>query len=519
MFGVQFYPTPPDLVDKMMKLVNWDGVQFVLEPSAGKGDLVAGVKKYIQKNPYKLDCAEIDPDLRAVLRERGYSVVANDFLTWDAQTRYDLIVMNPPFKDGDKHLLHALDLMKHGGQIVCLLNSSTLYNDESHVRRDLVNRLNEYGASVETLYHAFNNAERKTDVEISLVYVNIPKQSEQEIDLNGMRKAADLPPLYFESEELVEADFFKQIVQRYQMEARIGLKIIDEYSRLSRYLSERKILQFWVHSEENDMSSQNKYVRELRAYYWKTLFEAKEMQKLMTNDVRNAYLSKIQTFRDLDFTMDNILQVKIELSKSLIDNVEEAIMNMFDKLTYEHSMGKNNNIHYYNGWKTNKACRINKKVILPFWGLYDSRWGGMWYAYKARDYLQELEKILGFLDNGRTDGVTCEKIINEAFNSASEKYDGRKLHCKFFDVEFKKKGTVHVYFTDERLLKKFNLFAGRKKNWLPDDYGYKPYKDMDSEEKEVVKSFEGKESYEDTVRGSAFYISAPQLLMIGNGGN
>lgn len=518
MFGVQFYPTPPDLVEKMMNLVNWDGVQFVLEPSAGKGDLAAGVKKYIQKNPYKLDCAEIDLDLRAVLRERGYSVVANDFLTWDAQTRYDLIVMNPPFKDGDKHLLHALDLMKHGGQVVCLLNSSTLYNAESSVRIDLVNRLDEYETTVETINHAFSNAERKTDVEISLVYVNIPKQAEQEIDLGGMRKAADLPPLDFESEELVEADFFKQIVQRYQMEARIGLKIIDEYSRLSRYLSERKILQFWVHGEENDISKQNKYVRELRAYYWKTLFEAKEMQKLMTNDVRNAYLSKIQTFRELDFTIDNILQVKIELSKSLIDNVEEAIMKMFDRLTFQYSMGKNGNIHYYNGWKTNKACRVNKKVILPFLGLYDPRWGGMWYAYKARDYLQELEKILGFLDNGRTDGVTCEKIINEAFNSASEKYDGRKLHCKFFDVEFKKKGTVHVYFTDERILKKFNLFAGRKKNWLPDDYGYKPYKEMDSEEKEVVKSFEGKESYEDTVRGSAFYISAPQLLMIGNGG-
>ena len=30
MFGVQFYPTPEGLVEKMMKLVNWDRVQFAL---------------------------------------------------------------------------------------------------------------------------------------------------------------------------------------------------------------------------------------------------------------------------------------------------------------------------------------------------------------------------------------------------------------------------------------------------------------------------------------------------------
>lgn len=188
-------------------------------------------------------------------------------------------------------------------------------------------------------------------------------------------------------------------------------------------------------------------------------------------------------------------------------------MKIFDDLTYEHSMGKNKNIHYYNGWVTNQACRVNKKVIIPFYGLYDPRWG--WSAYKAKEYLMELEKILGYLDNGRTDGVNCDQVINQAFISSAERYDGRKLQCRFFDLEFKKKGTVHIFFTDERLLKKFNLFAGRKKNWLPDGYGTKAYKDMTSGEKAVVDSFEGKASYEDTVSGAAFYIAAPELMMIG----
>lgn len=519
MFGVQFYPTPSQLAARMLDKVDWSKVQFALEPSAGKGDLAMGIRNRMkqEKKPFQLDCVEIDPDLRAVLRERGFAVVENDFLKWDAQTRYDVIVMNPPFRDGDKHLMHALELMKHGGQIVCLLNESTIRNAESPLRRSMVKLLAEYQTTIESVSGAFMDAERKTDVDVALVYVDIPKEAEKEIGLDDMREAADVPESEAECNELVDADFFKAIVQRYQMEARIGLKMIDGFQRLNRFVGEREIITMHINGPADDMSMsmQNTYVRELRARYWKTLFEAKEMQSLMTREVRDAYLAKLNTFRGLDFTMDNILQVKIELSKTLIGNIEDAIISMFDDLTYEHSMGKNNNIHYYNGWKTNKACRVNKKVIVPFWELYDARWGGSWSTYKARDYLLELEKILGYLDNGRTDGENCESVIREAFVSSSEKYDGRKLHCKFFDVEFKKKGTVHIYFTDERLLKKFNLFAGRKKNWLPDSYGQKSYGEMSDEEQEIVKSFEGKQSYEDTVQGAAFYIAAPELLMIG----
>lgn len=40
MFGVQFYPTPTKLVDRMLDLVDWERVKFALEPSAGKGDII-----------------------------------------------------------------------------------------------------------------------------------------------------------------------------------------------------------------------------------------------------------------------------------------------------------------------------------------------------------------------------------------------------------------------------------------------------------------------------------------------
>ena len=45
MFGIQFYPTPEWLVDKMLDKVNWKDVTSVLEPSAGKGDIVKGIRR------------------------------------------------------------------------------------------------------------------------------------------------------------------------------------------------------------------------------------------------------------------------------------------------------------------------------------------------------------------------------------------------------------------------------------------------------------------------------------------
>ena len=35
-----FYPTPPEIAGKLLSGVNWDHVESILEPSAGRGDLI-----------------------------------------------------------------------------------------------------------------------------------------------------------------------------------------------------------------------------------------------------------------------------------------------------------------------------------------------------------------------------------------------------------------------------------------------------------------------------------------------
>lgn len=529
MFGVQFYPTPKTVVEMMMDKVDWSGIHFILEPSAGKGDIVDGVAQRMKGRRCQIECVEIDPDLREVLRGRGRCVVGDDFLRWTTHTRYDLIVMNPPFRDGDKHLAHALDLMQHGGQIVCLLNAATLQRTESAFRADLYRRLKEYGATIETLHGAFSGAERRTDVDVSLVYVNIQKDSEDDSILDELYEAEMVDNAGGEVNDLVDSDFFRGLVQRYNFEARAGLEIIDRWERLKKYIPaqddfrETPLMNLGISTKEHEhvasgaLSLANAYLRELRRKYWAAMFGSREMQESMTYDMREKYMAQLEKFRSFDFNMANIYQIRLELSKSLVSSVEDAILKVFDDLTYKHSMGKNTNVHYYNGWVTNDCCKVKAKVIVPFYGLYDSRWGGSWSEYKARDYLMDLERVLTYLDNGRTDGLTCDKVIRDAFSTgATERYHGQKIHCKYFDLEFKKKGTVHIFFTNDEVLKKFNIFGGRKKNWLPPSYGKTAYADLGKDEQAVVDAFEGKKSYEDTVRNARFYLPACSLAMLGS---
>lgn len=69
-----FYPTPPGMSEKLLAGIDWDMIQNVLEPSAGKGNIVRAVaEKYEICRRYgghkiNIDCVEIDPYLRSIIQ-------------------------------------------------------------------------------------------------------------------------------------------------------------------------------------------------------------------------------------------------------------------------------------------------------------------------------------------------------------------------------------------------------------------------------------------------------------------
>lgn len=128
----QFYPTLKSLLKKVAASVDWMKISSVLEPSAGKGDIADYVREKLN-TPYtrydtQIDCIEKDPGLRKILEGKEYHVIHDDFLTYYGKYHYDLVILNPPFSEGDKHLEKALELQKYGGKIICILNAETIEN-------------------------------------------------------------------------------------------------------------------------------------------------------------------------------------------------------------------------------------------------------------------------------------------------------------------------------------------------------------------------------------------------------
>ena len=126
---VEFYPTPKTLIDKMLDGIDFNTVKTVLEPSAGNGAIVEGLlersKRSYRGEEIDIDVVEIEPDFQKILKGKGYKLVYDDFLTFEADKHYDLIIMNPPFSNGDKHLLKALEMQENGGEGIAIVNAET----------------------------------------------------------------------------------------------------------------------------------------------------------------------------------------------------------------------------------------------------------------------------------------------------------------------------------------------------------------------------------------------------------
>ena len=192
MLPKDYYPTPQNIIDKMLCDLDFTMIKSILEPSAGSGNIVEALKqkegcktRYCTKVCYDIDCIESDQNLQHILKGKNFRVVHNDFLTYDTMKEYDAIIMNPPFANGCKHLLKALEMQRrNGGAVVCLLNAETLKNPCTNDRLDLKQKLEEYSAKIEFIEDAFLDAERKTSVEVALIKVQLPEVQRESFILN-----------------------------------------------------------------------------------------------------------------------------------------------------------------------------------------------------------------------------------------------------------------------------------------------------------------------------------------------
>lgn len=544
----QFYPTPSDVAGKLFTFIDWRKVNSILEPSAGRGDLLdylESLKRMDYKHrsssrrfwpadrKYDVDCIEIDPNLQALLTGKGQRVIHDDFLTFDTRKCYDLILMNPPFSDGDLHLLHALELLRSGGQVACILNAETIRNPYTVSRKALLKELHRLGATIKFYEDAFSKADRRARVDIAIVYARLPEKQTDASMWDDLKKAHDTAwdQARPEKNELAPSNNVERMIREYDLLCAAGIKLIQAYngiaphifsSRSREYTHPLIRLEVNGHSSVNDYyGSQevNEFLTAARARYWRELFDLPDVQGKMTTDMKKEYDSTIQEMREYEFSEFNIRQVLKKIMGQISVGVEDAIEKCFDKLSAEHAYHddvQNENVHYYNGWKTNKAHYVNMRCIIPTWGCFATEYKADKYnRYKSVmtglnvngcfGVLDDLEKALDYLDKGETQPTDLLTQLNVAARA------GRTagISCKYFTVKFFKKGTCHIQFHEQKIVDRLNIFMGRKRAWLPPSYGKKSYSTMTPEEKTVIDSFQGKEKYARIMEDTKDYLIEP----------
>ena len=567
---VGFYPTPPALAHKMARMIDWDKTAAILEPSAGKGNIIDALQEaaYLQRGRRRgdetgvtIDCIEIDHDLRGILfykyggerlkeirkqiapldelspygrkedRDEAFydlkqaatylaqtpvRIVADDFLRFHTYKQYQVIVMNPPFANGDEHLLHALELQKQGGKIICLLNAETIRNPYTNTRKVLKAQLDKYAAKVRFIKNAFSSAERETDVEVALIEIDIPQTQQTSFIFEELKKAREEKDTQQTASEIATGDYLEQIVAQFNFEVEGTVRLIREYEAIKPYMltsfengTSDAILTLSLSKDERNywqICDINKYLKIVRMKYWRALFHNKQFTGALTENLLKKYSSILESMEDYDFTLFNIREFQRQMMGELTQGVSETILALFDKLTEQHSWYPEcrNNIHYFNGWATNKAHMINlKKVIIPTYGVYSTySWDKDMNTNAACRTLADLEKVFNYLDNGDTTGPD----LREQIESYAKEGITKKIPLKFFYATFYKKGTCHIEWRVPELVEKLNIYGCQRKGWLPPCYGKRGYTDMTPEEKSVIDEFQGEEAYAKVIARTDYYL-------------
>jgi predicted RNA methylase len=178
--GVDYFPTPKPLAQRMAELAGIKAGSRVLEPSAGNGNLADAAKTA----GAKVDTVELSSTLRDVLKAKGHNVVANDFNDYTPTEQYDSVIMNPPFsknQDSD-HIQKAFNMVKPGGKLVAIAGEGVFFRNDKKSQAFRV-WLDQTGATVEKLPQGtFQDKTLQNITGVNARLVTITKAQEPQIE-------------------------------------------------------------------------------------------------------------------------------------------------------------------------------------------------------------------------------------------------------------------------------------------------------------------------------------------------
>lgn len=472
MFNKEFFPTPRRIINKMLERISKDARHF-LEPNAGKGDIALAIKEKWDDYYVSIDCIEVSPELCAVLIDKDFPVVGYDWLEYSGVCYYDAIVMNPPFSNGDDHLLKAWDFL-HQGEIVCLLNEETIKNPCTAARQRLKSIIEQHG-DVEYLGDCFSRGERKTGVRVAMVYLK-KISSDDTIDLwvcSSEEKGVN-DDIGGERNMLAIKDTLGNMQHYYDQANEHMFKAFQHIRKAALYLKANDIDKDEDFKKTVDLAFDNmnnaraEFSRMHRRAAWHQVFHKMEFRKWLDKKQREELLRDIDRNGNIPFTKENM--------KGTLENVflqrgklfEKSVANVFDELTRYYK----GNINHVEGWKTNDNYKVNKKIIFP-WGCKFEKDYGRYFSlsYGSQiDIYNDLDRVLCVLAGRELEFCgTVEKAMRRKFDilgrNVRQGFDSQ-TESEFFHIKFFMKGTVHLTFKDEEMWSKFNITAAKGKEWL-----------------------------------------------------
>ena len=473
MFNPDFYPTPPDVAALMLDPLDLRG-KTVLEPSAGKGDLV---RECLARGAAEVLWCEKESSLVAILASIRGAVPANasaDFLqvTADQVSHIDLIVQNPPFSADEAHILHAWEIAPPGCEIVALCNWNTVCDEYVNrltqrsgtgLKKQLAYLVNAYG-SRENLGECFATAERPTRVSVGLVRLTKPGQRASGADeFDGFFLGPD--DIEAQGEGIIPYRRSRDIVNRFVEACRIYDEQVAAGVRLrgvlDGFFGQELGLQVTL---EGAPVERNRFRKELQKAAWKHVFAEFLPARMATSQLAKDINAFVEQQSKIPFTERNLfrmLQIVAATQETRVDRaIEEAIDNL-TKHTKENRYG-------VEGWVTNSGYMLNRRFIRAY--MAEPEWSGRGVNVKsyggASDEIRDLIKALCFIT-----GRNHEEVAQPKKPEGGTFWPGEWYEWGFFRFKAHKKGTVHFEFLDEEVWAAVNArYARIKGQVLPEKH-------------------------------------------------
>lgn len=529
MFSKDFFPTPRNVARKMVSKIDREA-KYWIEPSAGKGDICDVImnpctyQEFEEENPevmdkinspegqrrgcrpsrfydedtYKrrnIDVIESHPGLVAVLRSKGFPVVGYDWLDYSGVSYYCACVMNPPFSEGAKHLLKAWDFM-HSGEIVCLLNQETIDNPYTEERKRLLRIIEAAGGEVERLGSCFDTAERKTNVEVAMVYL---KKVAPDDSADLWAKEAGHEKVYNvevgdDPNMLAIRDNLGNMEHWYNMANEHWVKGIEHIRRARLYMNQNKINDYRSGSNhdadfkhiagmaiDNAQTSRTEFLRRHRLLAWTSVFTQMDFNRWLDSKQQEKFLRDIERDATIPFTADNIKGTLENVFLSRKKLFDESVANVFDELTshaVENCSGPEmpaslkSSWRKGEGWKTNDSYKVNERLIFPCGCRWDKDFGHFRTSWGDADRIYtDLDRILCVLEGRTLDGChtvggALQRAFDRSKNWKTASTADQATESQYFEIRFFKKGTVHLKWKRLDLLEAFNKHAAQGKKWL-----------------------------------------------------